>query len=193
MSIKVIAGKYKGTLISVPSSARPTLSRSRKSLFDMLETLSDDGVMGSFFHDKVVLDCFAGSGALGIEALSRGAHYIYFVDKNKEAISVLRLNLTKINSQQSSSIIFSDVLKLNKFNRNKKCDLVFFDPPYMENVSIPNLITVLSESGWIAKDAIFIVETHSKSIVLEEENSELTIIKSKKIGNSLFTIIRRIY
>ena len=105
MSTKIIAGRYKGSVIDVPDSARPTLSRSRQALFDVISNLSDDENPQNFFQNKVVLDCFAGSGALGIEALSRGALFSYFIDASQKAISVIYKNIEKLNLKNSSKIL----------------------------------------------------------------------------------------
>lgn len=179
-------------LISVPSSARPTLARSRQSLFDMLASIdSDETEFGKFFDDKIVLDCFAGSGALGIEAISRGAKFAYFVDKNKEAISVLQSNLKKLRMEDKSYVIFSDVFALRKFDE-LKCNLVFFDPPYTSEISVSKLVHSLSNCGILADDFIFAAETIESLDHLEIKNYQLSVIKDRKIGSSFFTIIKMI-
>jgi 16S rRNA (guanine(966)-N(2))-methyltransferase RsmD len=204
MSIRIIAGKYKGISIDTPDSVRPTLSRARQSLFDTLESMPiemDDGTQGGFFHRRVVLDCFAGSGALGIEALSRGAGYAYFVDNSKNAISVLHSNIEKIQAQKHSAIIFSDINKIKNYNKmhpkNGKCDLIFLDPPYYKNISIENTIDVLIAAEWTSENAIFVMETAEKNAKnFDRENfcgnsgEKFRIIAEKKIGISVFVVAK---
>lgn len=197
MSIRIISGKYKGRLVEVPPSARPTLSKSRQILFDTLESLQIDRPFGTFFQNSIVLDCFAGSGALGIEALSRGAYYAYFIDNNRTAISILRSNLIKINAINSATVISADAMTVYPFNQNhisRKCDLVFIDPPYRSNFSVLQIATHLNRCGRISDNAVLVFEIsahdikNTKHLLQNSDNNFLEIITSKKTGNSLFII-----
>ena len=183
MSVKIIAGKFKGMCVDVPSSARPTLARARQTLFDTLESLCIDRSFGEFFKAKTVIDCFAGSGAVGLEALSRGAQYAYFVDKDKDAIKILKSNVAKTNSEKLSEIIHSDITKLKKNNTNG-CDFAFLDPPFHANIGIQKVIEHLTENEWIKKDAILVIETPKEIINLQNFKT----ITYKKIGNITFTV-----
>lgn len=190
MGIKIISGKYRGRTIDAPGAARPTLSRNRQSLFDILESLHKEQSCNdlSFFTNKIVIDCFAGSGALGIEALSRGAQYAYFVDNNSEAISVLRSNISKLKAIDSSKIIFSDVNKIRNSNQ-QECDVVFLDPPYLQaEILIMKTIEYLFKSNWISEKSIMIIETKKTCDIFQQSPSDFNILSSRKIGNSLFTI-----
>lgn len=187
VSTKIIAGRYKGSVIDVPDSARPTLSRSRQALFDVISNLSDDENPQNFFQNKVVLDCFAGSGALGIEALSRGALFSYFIDASQKAISVIYKNIEKLNLKNSSKILKSDVLKIKKFNEEKKCDLVFIDPPYGK-VSILKTIIHLKSQNWIDENSIIVTEEDANKTEKLIEN--FILISEKKFGNSIFKILK---
>ncbi|GHU17130.1 methyltransferase [Alphaproteobacteria bacterium] len=185
MGIKIIAGKYKGLHIDSPDSARPTLSRFRQSVFDILDSSQIDCEFGEFFCGKVVLDCFAGSGALGLEAISRGAAHAYFVDENRKAIGVLRSNIDKLNASECSTVILSDINKLTFSKKNKCCDVAFLDPPYFENISMKHTIKHLLEVGWIFEKTILVME---QSVHSKESLDFIKKIKSKIAGNSVFTL-----
>lgn len=183
MSIRIIAGKFKGIRINVPQSARATLSRARQSLFDILESSQiDDRNIGEFFKDKVVLDCFAGSGAVGIEALSRGAKHAYFVDINNNAAKMIKANIAKVKAETLSTIICSDILSIK--SRRKKCDFVFLDPPFHANISIEKVINHLIKEGWIATQTIVAVE----SPTLFDTLQGFRTLISRKIGTISFSV-----
>jgi 16S rRNA (guanine966-N2)-methyltransferase len=192
VGIRIIAGKYKGATIDAPDSARPTLSRHRQSLFDILSSLESSSGEENFFHDKIVVDCFAGSGALGFEALSRGAKYAYFIDNNKKAISVLRANALKINANESCVVICEDASKIF-VNNSEICDLAFLDPPYNSaEINIVRTVERLLTARWISKNTILVVETAGKrpldNLLFNEHDYD--IITSRRLGNSTFTIAK---
>lgn len=183
MSIRIIAGKFKGTRIDVPQSARATLSRARQSLFDILESSKiDNRNIGEFFKDKVVLDCFAGSGVVGIEALSCGAKYAYFVDINNNAVKMIKANIAKVKAETSSTIICSDILNIK--SRRQKCDFVFLDPPFHANIGIEKVINHLIKEDWIATQTIVVVE----SPTLFDTLQGFRTLISRKIGTISFSV-----
>jgi len=125
MTTRIIAGQFKRKIISVPvgTKTRPTLSRLRESLF---------GVFGKEIAGKCVCDLFAGSGSLGLEAMSRGAARAVFVEKDHRAVSCLNNNVTRLDLQKQVEIIRDDVfrfLKRCRFQKNK-FDIMFADPDY---------------------------------------------------------------
>lgn len=183
MSIRIIAGKYKGRIIDAPSSARPTLSRFRQSLFDSLESLQN-----GFFENKVILDCFAGAGALGIEALSRGAKHVFFIDKDREAVATLRANIEQLNITEDATIICEDVTRIRN-PKQQKCNIVFLDPPYGK-VSIAKTIERLTQINWLAEHAFLITEEDKNNA---EDLSFLKLITSKQLGISLFRVFEVSY
>lgn len=184
MSIRIIAGKFKGIRVDIPQSARATLSRARQSLFDILESsrIDDNRNIGEFFKDKVVLDCFAGSGAVGIEALSRGAKHAYFVDIDNNAAKMIKANIAKAKAETSSTIICSDILNI-KSNR-QKCDFVFLDPPFHANINIEKVINYLIKEGWIATQTIVAVESPTLFDTLQGFRTFI----SRKIGTISFSV-----
>ncbi len=186
MSIRILAGKYKGISIEAPSSARPTLSRSRQVLFDILESMSSN--LGHFWRNKKVFDCFAGSGAFGIEALSRGADFVYFCEINKQAINILYRNIKQLNAQNRCRIIHADIcqIKISKKYPSETCDVLFFDPPYGK-VSISKTIEYLRNQGWIQSNSLIITEEEKR---LSEDLSKYTCLKTKEIGDSSFKFLQ---
>ena len=196
MSVKIIAGKFKGTTLEVPESARPTLAKNRQSLFDMLESLDTSSLtdfhqnnFGEFFKDLVVLDCFAGSGALGIEALSRGASHAYFIDNDKLAAKTIKSNISKIKAENSATILCTSIEKLENFKKyqQKHIDIAFFDPPY-DKFSLSEIAENLRNINWIDKNTLIVSETRAQKFATAfSENFQ--ILKSKKIGISEFMIM----
>lgn len=174
--MRIISGKYKGKKLLGDNidGTRPTMDRVKESLF---------GTIQNKLKDSVCLDLFAGSGSLGIEALSNGAKECYFVDKNKIVIDVLKENTSNIDN---SILIHLDYLNaLNKFKeKNIKFDIVFLDPPYKDNLINPSLIYI-KENNLLNKDGIIICEYEN-----EEFSIDLEIIKEKKYGNKFIRIYK---
>lgn len=178
--MQVIAGKYRGRkLISLDSEqTRPTLQRVKESLFSMI----DEKIANS-----VVLDLFAGSGALGIEAISRGASEVVFVDNNPEVKKVLEKNLERINEPHTIKIgEFSGVLKEFKTGA-RKFDLVFLDPPYKSNFGA-EAMSVLAENHLLNKNAMIVLEQEGKK-VLQNVVKGYIIQKVRDYNSSSLTIL----
>ena len=188
MSIRISAGKYRGAVIASPYSARPTLSRARQSLFDILESLSLDGHSGGFFEGKKVFDCFAGSGALGIESLSRGATFAFFAEIDKKAVDILYKNIKSLKIENYCRVMKGDVscLKLSNKYKPELCDIVFLDPPYGK-VSIVKTIKYLQSVGWINSDSLLITEEDKRHT---EDFSGYNCLKEKEMGDSVFKLLK---
>ena len=138
------------------SSLRPTSGRIRESIFDILT----HGPMGNLITGARVLDLFAGTGALGIEALSRGAKSATFIEKNKDNLGLLKRNIQKTNSLDDSRVVFADATRLPP-NKGKSHDLVFLDPPYRKNL-IEAAIQSSLNGGWVAPASVLVIETGSE-------------------------------
>ncbi len=166
--MKVTSGIRKGAILlaSPDLSVRPTTDKVKQSVFNMIQF----EVPG-----RTVLDLFAGSGAMGIEALSRGAKHCTFVDLNPEFV---KKNITKLRFEELSDIIRGDYLDfLGKCNR--QFDLVFLDPPY-EKKMIDSALKMLVEKDLLTKDAIVISECDEKETIIFPE--EIEIIKERTFG-----------
>lgn len=155
--MKIISGKLKGRIIDMPKGIRPTSDKVRESLFEILKYR---------IEDSAFLDLYCGSGAIGIEAFSRGAKSITFVDNNPGCVKVLKKNLVDLSISDSSSInIYKmDALRsLDVFSKASSAlfDIVFLDPPYCKDMS-KNTLMALSKYDILARNAIIIAEIYKK-------------------------------
>lgn len=171
--MRVISGKYKGKKLEGFNidGTRPTMDRVKESLFSMIQ----NKVSGS-----VCLDLFAGSGALGIEALSMGANKCYFVDKNYTIFKILEGNTKELDG----AILIKDNYKKAIDKIDEKLDIVFLDPPYKNNF-ITSSIKYLIENDKLAFDAIIVCEYET-----EEIDCDLELIKEKKYGSKRIKIYK---
>lgn len=164
--MRVISGTAKGTCLESleGNKTRPTLDRVKEALFNILQ---------SDIRDAYVLDLFSGSGALGIEALSRGAKFCVMADKSSDAIKIITRNLQKTKLQEKAKIVKNDYIKtLNSLNQ--KFNLIFIDPPYAEDIAV-NAIKHIIELELLAEDGIIILET-------DEEERELENLKKINVN-----------
>lgn len=178
--MRVISGKYKGkNIIGYDiEGTRPTQDRVKESLFGMIQ---------DYIDGSIVLDLFAGSGNLGIEALSNGAESCIFVDNNKKCIETIKKNTEGING---TIIIESDYNKaLASFKDKYKFDLIFLDPPYNLDC-IDNILDKVIELDLLNQDGLVICEYEFDNF--KDNYSNLELIKDKKYGYKNIKIYRRI-
>lgn len=151
--MRIIAGQWRGRPLVAPEgdTTRPTSDRTRETLFSMLTSR-----LGSFEGLRVA-DLFAGSGALGLEALSRGAAHCLFVEQDPAAVRALRRNLANLKAQDQSDVRASSVMTLGPL-RGEPLDLVLLDPPYGTNAGTV-AVDKLTRLGWIASSAWVSIET----------------------------------
>ena len=162
--MRIIGGEFRGRkLLAVRGvKTRPTSDRIREAIFNILS---------SKVRDAVVLDLFAGTGALGLEALSRGAHNAIFIESDKNSLSVIRRNVAAIGLEEQATIIKWDIQK------NLGClvvfagrvNLVFMDPPYAGNLIEPTL-SHLHTSGCLQPGALIIIEHSAKEVFCVDQN-----------------------
>ena len=182
MGLRIIGGALKGKkLYSVRNmSIRPTADRLRESIFNILS----QRVLGA-----VVIDLFAGTGALGIEALSRGAESVVFVDNGKGALSVLRRNIDSCILDQKAYIIkwnISQNLNCIK-SRKQHFNLIFIDPPYDKNLIKPTLFN-LDDSHSLKKGACIVVE-HSLFEPIPTDLFAFDLLDQRKYGKTLVSFL----
>jgi 16S rRNA (guanine966-N2)-methyltransferase len=153
--MRIVGGKHRGRRIAAPpgEAVRPTSERAREALFNILA----HGRFGSrpAFEDARVLDVFAGTGAFGLEALSRGARFATFIEKDREARDVLAANITALGESARTRLLSVDATAPPR--ADGPYDLVFLDPPYRSGLAAPALIA-LAQAGWLAPGALVIVE-----------------------------------
>jgi 16S rRNA (guanine966-N2)-methyltransferase len=152
--MRVVGGRLKGRNLASPSSRdiRPTADRLRESLFNILIHAYDDPI-----QDARVLDLFAGTGALGIEAISRGAKFALFVDNGTEARALLRNNVETLGLGGVTKVYRRDATDLGPAHPVEPFSLVFIDPPYAKGLADKALIS-LRDGGWLTSGALLVVE-----------------------------------
>lgn len=170
----ITAGKFKGQKINVPdeSITRPTLSKVRMSVFNTLQSLID-------FEGSTFLDMFAGSGAMGLEALSRGFLSAVGIEKNPKAAQIIKSNYKKFNP--SPKLIIGDSLKVSK-KMNEKFDVIYIDPPYFSGV-YENSLQAIKDIA----DNIIILEH-----VNDVDFTGFELIKQKKYGDKFITFLKSV-
>lgn len=175
--MRVISGKAKGTkLNSIENmNTRPTLDRVKESLFN---------IMQNKIEDMVVLDLFAGSGAIGIEFLSRGSKKVYFCDKFQEATKMIKQNLERTRFLEQSSIYTKDYQKcLELFAKERQVfDIIFIDPPYEADIAV-EAVKIIKENNLLKENGIIIIETDNKERELQSlEKLKIEVHDLRKYG-----------
>lgn len=166
--MRVVGGRLKGRNIAAPSSRdiRPTADRLRESVFNILLHAYDDPIEGAR-----VLDLFAGTGALGIEAVSRGAAFTLFVDNGAEARALLRNNVEALGLGGVTKVYRRDATNLGPAHPVEPFALVFLDPPYGRGLAEKALASLRS-GGWLMPDALLVVEESKAANVAAPEGFE---------------------
>lgn len=156
---------------------RPTSDRVRESIFNVLR----EEVTG-----KRILDLFAGAGSLGIEALSRGAESVTFVDASSGSINVLKRNLEKLKLKDKSTVIRMDGLKALK-RLQQTFQMIFADPPYLGGF-IQRIVDLIAQSEVLERDGILILEHHKKE-TFSFPREKLPLIKQKRFGDTVISFL----
>ncbi len=162
--MRIIGGVHKGRRLKGPkgSKTRPTSDATREAIFNILAHEGDSLLQGA-----TVLDLFAGSGAMGLEALSRGAARVTFVESDPMAIRVLGDNIALLGAADRTAVVKVDALKLAR--TEQAADLVFVDPPYRRGLAGPALNRA-ADKGWVGPDTLIILETaKSDQVALPKE------------------------
>jgi len=182
MGMRVIAGRAKGHQLKVPRgfTTRPATDLVRGAIFSILETLASDW--------SQVLDLFSGSGALGIEALSRGADWVDFVERKPRCCGIIKQNLEKTKLSAQAHIYCCSVNKALSFI-DKEYNIVLMDPPYSDS-SIGNVITQLATSKLVGTDSVVVI-THSPHLSLEKTYAPLSLVKERRHGDSCIAIYQK--
>jgi 16S rRNA (guanine966-N2)-methyltransferase len=184
--MRIVAGRHRGRPLSAPAGeqTRPTSALTRESVFNIL-THGRFAADGDPLQGASVLDGFAGAGANGLEALSRGAGHAVFMESQAPAVSALRENLRALGEQQNATIVHADCLHPPR--ATTACDLVILDPPYRQGMAPPALRALWS-SGWIAADALVVVELMKTEDIAVPEGFEE--IDTRKYGKAKVVFLR---
>ena len=184
--MRIVGGKYKGTALAsvgkgdTGAHLRPTTDRVRESIFNLLI----NGGYGDPITDVRVLDMFAGTGALGFEALSRGAAFALFVDDGVKSRALIRQNIDILRAIGSTKLYRRDATRMGPSNM-EPFNLVFLDPPYGKSLGVKAIQAAL-EGGWISDDAMIVWEEGSEQ--LAPDGFEL--LDARKYGDTWVHILR---
>ena len=187
--MRIIGGAAKGRRLFTPESGtnkshiRPTSDRAREALFNIL---------GSFVHGAVVLDLFAGTGALGLEALSRGAKHAVLVDNYQKALTLIHRNADLCGFSDRATVLKRDIRKglffWEKASSHNFFDLVFLDPPYGKKLG-NDLLLELGSSPFLQRDGVVVAEDYYEESFSEEIGS-LQLFEQRRYGDTSFWFYR---
>ncbi len=178
--MRVISGSVRGLKLIAPEGVetRPTTDRVKESIFNILQP---------YVPCENVLDLFAGSGAMGIEALSRGCLSCVFVEKSKDAISIIHKNLDKSRFASSSHVVFGDALAYLD-NCTKQFDLIFLDPPYNKGL-LSSVFGKIFSNDLLSDEGIVLVESEAGGETVTHDRFEC--FKQAKYGKTVVSVFRR--
>lgn len=181
--MQVISGKYRARKLKSPDSARPTLQRIKISTFSLIQEHITEGIK--------VLDLFAGSGALGIECISRGAEFVQFVEKDRRAIACISQNLKGIDYSLYNvmNVDYIDALKYFR-QTSQKFDVVFIDPPYESGFYAP-AVEIIARYNLLADNGIMVLEME-KSTKFDFDKSKWSIYKEREYGITKILVLKKI-
>jgi 16S rRNA (guanine966-N2)-methyltransferase len=183
--MRIIAGRFRGHALKTPKTyrVRPTSDRLRETLFNVLVHSYGDPVDGAR-----VLDLFAGTGALGLEALSRGAAFALFVEDGVEARGLLRGNVEALGVGGASRIFRRDATRLGPAHPNEPFSLVFVDPPYGKGLAEKALIAA-RDGEWLVPDALIIVEEAADAVFAAPDGFEE--LETRNYGETKLVFLSR--
>jgi 16S rRNA (guanine966-N2)-methyltransferase len=182
--VRIVGGKHRGQPLAGPKSQaiRPTTDRLRESLFNILVHAYEDPIT-----DARVLDLFSGTGALGLEALSRGARFCLFVEEAIEARGLIRRNIEALGATGVTKLWRRDATKLGGIEGQTPFNLVFADPPYGKGLGDTALTSALS-GGWLAPGALCVLEERADAEVTVPEG--LDVLDVREFGDSRVWFLR---
>lgn len=183
--MRIIAGRFKGKTIDAPKGlrTRPTTDRVRESLFNVIE----HGAPRLNFEGLRVLDLFAGSGALGLEALSRGARYCLFIEEDAPARAAIRRNVETLGLTGATKIWRRDATKLGPAGNVAPFGLVFCDPPYGKGLGA-RALAAAADGGWLLPDAIAVLEERASTAL--EWPAPFTELDRRRYGDTEIAIAK---
>lgn len=193
--MRIIAGEFRGRVLQVPKgdAVRPTSDRTRQAIFNIIYSgkwLED----GEEFDlgEAAVMDVFCGTGALGLEAISRGAPSCIFIDKDRISLDCARANAEMVKAGTRASFMLSEAAKLGPKPENvPAAQMVFIDPPYRKGLTVPALKAMV-DGGWLSNGAILIVETESDVADGDLAGLPFVVRDTRSYGDTLIRILRKI-
>lgn len=178
--MRIIAGEKRGKkLTSIQGDKiRPTTDKVKGAIFNSIQP--------DLRNAHVFVDLFAGTGAIGIEALSRGIEKVYFFDISRESIDIIKKNLALTGYESRAEIFQLPVIKgLEMLHQNRvSCDIIFLDPPYVQGEGSGEILKIISEKEILTENGKVVIESE-KSVIMPIEKNNLVCYKTKKYGNSM--------
>ena len=176
--MRIVGGSFKGRTLAGPrsQSIRPTTDRTREALFNILAHGYADALEG-----KRVLDLFAGTGAVGLEALSRGARFALFVEQSAEGRGLLRSNIEKLGVQGRSKVYRRDAAALGAIGTIEPFDLVFADPPYGQGLG-ERALAAARAGGWLRRGALVLLEERADAE--PQPGSGVELLETRSFGDT---------
>jgi 16S rRNA (guanine966-N2)-methyltransferase len=184
--MRVTAGKFRGRTLAAPADARvrPTSDKVRQAIFNILA--HNDFGTGFTLHGVRVIDLFAGTGAMGIEALSRGASYCLFVDNDAESRALIRENVEALELTGVSKVWRRDVAHLGERRRDLPFGFAILDPPYRKNLVLPSL-EGLRRGNWLSPNTVVVCETAEEEAIAAP--ARFTKWRERVYGDTRVTIL----
>ena len=182
--MRIVGGRFRGTALATPAgrSIRPTADFLREALFNVLAHAYDDAVAGAR-----VIDLFAGTGALGLEAMSRGARYCLFVDDAAEARALVRRNIETLGLTGETRLFRRDATRLGPCAPIEPFGLAFLDPPYGRGLAEKALASLVA-GGWLAPGALAVVEETATAELAVPDAFE--VVETREKGETRLTFLR---
>tara|TARA_Y100000741_G_scaffold126075_2_gene95049 strand:- start:574 stop:1137 length:564 start_codon:yes stop_codon:yes gene_type:complete len=177
--VSIIKGKFRKKKIEVPKKeVRPTSAKKREAIFSILESFAIKNAI-NLYNEKCFIDLFAGSGSLGLEAISRGADFTYFYENNNDVYKILKKNCNIICKNYEFKIFKQNILNIKKINIKFPCSVIFIDPPY-KFYSFDIVFKTIINSKILNINTIIVLETSAQYTPKIPDN--LKLINEKKYG-----------
>jgi len=179
--VRIVGGRHRGRRLQAPAGrdTRPTTDRTRESIFNILAHSGWGPDGGSPVEGAVVVDAFCGTGALGLEALSRGAERVSFLDLGRGALDAVRANIAELGEVGRTTVLRADATKPPA--AREPATLVFLDPPYGQDLA-PRALAALARAGWLAPGAVAVVEEEAGAVVEPPEG--FTLLEDRRYGDT---------
>ncbi len=181
--MRIVGGKFRGRALATPASnsIRPTTDRTRESLFNILVHNYPEK-----FELTRVLDLFAGTGALGLEAMSRGARYGVFIEESTEGRGLIRTNVETFGLLGNTKIFRRDATKLGEAGTIEPFDLVFADPPYGKGLGEMAFKSAL-DGGWLNPDTLLVLEEEAEAMV--DLDPRFSVVEERPYGGTVIRLV----
>ena len=183
--MRIISGRARGTKLYTleGQNTRPTLDRVKESLFNIIQ---------NELKDKIFLDLFSGSGAIGLEAVSRGARKAILCDDSKKASEIIKKNIEKTHLEKFVELYNESYDKVITYNIREKIDIIYIDPPYETNLVYESIKLIL-EKELIKNESLIIIETDQEERILESlKNLNIKIVDKRKYGRAHLIFLKKI-